>query len=406
MTKSRNTVTTLRRLLGDRGGNFAIITAAVIPLILFGGGVAIDLSQMQLNKNKLQDATDAAALATASQLANKKILTTTAAEKFAKDFIAAQMQVDQTYFGDDELKPVVKITETPQSGGGKSFKVEISAKYKQEFNALTRLWGHESATLAASGTTESSTESKASVSMFIVLDRSGSMAWATDEVQSWTKKCQNHSESNWYTENLKAKTPCYYSKIASLKEAVNSLFSHFKLLDPENKFVRTGASSYNDKQVTPSSNITWGTAVTQAYVENIPVVPLGGTDSSGAFETAYDALAGNSEKDIHKNKTGQKPKRYILFMTDGKNTHYRGLPNTTKSNEETLKYCNKAKAEQDDPIEIYTVAFDAPEEGKSLLKACATSPSHYKEAGDKAALVAAFSEIGAKAAGNIARLTK
>ncbi len=70
MTKTAGKSTLASRLLRDRGGNFAMVTAVIIPVILMAAGVAIDLTKTVLAKAELQDASDAAVLAAAAALAN------------------------------------------------------------------------------------------------------------------------------------------------------------------------------------------------------------------------------------------------------------------------------------------------------------------------------------------------
>ncbi len=102
-------------------------------------------------------------------------------------------------------------------------------------------------------------------------------------------------------------------------------------------------------------------------------------------------------------KNGKTPTRYIVFMTDGENTHYRGQTNDTKSDEETKKSCNEARTAG---IQVYSVAFLAPARGQELLKYCATTSSHYYAADDVASLVSIFNVIGAETAAVVSRLTK
>jgi hypothetical protein len=64
--------------------------------------------------------------------------------------------------------------------------------------------------------------------------------------------------------------------------------------------------------------------------------------------------------------------------------------------------CTTAKAAG---IKIYTVAFMAPTNGKSLLKFCASSDSNYYEPNTMDALTAAFSAIGDAATKSTSRLT-
>jgi len=410
MTKMTGKSTLVSRFLRDRAGNFAMVTAVVIPVILAAGGIAIDLTKTVLAKAELQDASDAAVLAAASALANDG-KTPEQAKRIAAELFAMQMTGSSSIVkeGDKTIidsAPVINITETPTANNGKAFKVDIAATHIVKYTVFTRLLGHTTGTLNSASTAESktATESKNAFSMFLVLDRSGSMSFATSEKDpDPTKKCQRHLASNWYTANLAATAPCYISKIAALKSAVAALTKQLNTADPGNKYVRTGASSYNDIMLKSVSALAWGTTGISSYVNAIPAVPLGGTDSSDAFAEAVKQLKSANEITLHQKQNGMTPSRYIVFMTDGENTHYRTDPNTTEANRQTLASCAEAKTAG---IQVYSVAFLAPENGQKLLKTCASSPDHYFAAEDVATLISAFKVIGAQTAAVVSRLTK
>lgn len=412
MTKTTGKSTVVPRFLRDRAGNFAMVTAVVIPVILAAGGIAIDLTKIVLAKAELQDASDAAALAAASALANDG-KTVAEAKVIAKELFALQMSGTSAIIKADKdgkdtgvPDPAINVKETTIENDGKAYQVEVAASYSVKYTVFTQLLGHTAGTLKTASTAESKTATQAmnAFSMFLVLDRSGSMAFATDEKDpDPNKKCQRHLASNWYTANLAATKPCYISKIAALKSAVEALSQQMTKADPASKFVRTGASSYNDNMMAVSSPLNWGTSGIVSYVNAIPAVPQGGTDSSGAFAEAVKNLKNANETTLHQNKNGKVPKRYIVFMTDGENTHYKGAINDTKSDAETKKSCDEARQAD---IQVYTVAFLAPARGKQLLTYCATSAGHYFEATNVASLVNAFSVIGAETAAVVSRLTK
>lgn len=411
MTKKAAEQTWTSRISRDRRGNFGMMTAILLPVILAAGGVAIDMTNMVMTKGELQDATDAAALAAASALANDN-KSAAEAKEIAMRFLKAQISSkgsvsspSDTVKDENDLDSAttISIKETALSGSGKAFSIDVSTKYTLQFNAFTRLLGQKSTTMNATSSAESATESKNAMSMFLALDRSGSMAWITDEKEADPKKkCQNHTEANWYNANLKEVSPCYISKIAALKTAAASLFTQLNTADPQSTLVRTGAVAYND-DLFSAVDLAWGTGGALTYVNAIPKVPQGGTDSSGAFAKALEKVSDPAEATLHKNKNGQVPSRYIVFMTDGANTHYKGAPNNTKSDEETKKSCDAARVAK---VEVYTVAFMAPERGKTLLQYCATTGANYFEATNMAALVAAFKVIGDRTAAAMARLTK
>lgn len=398
MTKNTQKRTARSRFLSDRLGNFSMMTAFMLPVMLAVGGVAMDATNMVMTRTALQDATDSAALAAASALANDG-MTAAEAKLVALRFLKTQAaRTGNTVEGENKEETdissstQVKITEKALLGNGKSFTVEVSTNTTVDFNAFTRLLGQNSATLSAKSTAESATESKNALSMFLVLDKSGSMAWITNEKDTTVSSCVNWTEANW-GKKVSPTSPCYVPKIAALKLAVASLFTQLMTADPTTQFVRTAAVSYDSVSYTPTA-LEWGVTSALAYVNDLEA--LGGTASTNAMKTAYNKLMEASENKAHKDKNGQTPTKYIVFMTDGDN-------NNSSDDKNTKKICDDARKQK---IEIYSVAFMAPDGGKALLEYCATTASHYFEAKDMAALVKAFKTIGERTSAVVSRLSK
>ncbi|WP_438751821.1 vWA domain-containing protein [Pararhizobium sp. O133] len=371
----------------------------MVPVLLATGGVAMDMTNMLMAKNHLQDATDAAALAASSALVNQN-LTNAEAKLQAKEFLKTQMlnwatsgmTAEQIENIENELSgTAIKITEEKAIlGNAKKYTVEVSAKFDLPLNAFTRLLGKDTTEIGATSKSISSTEARNALSMYLVLDQSGSMASATTTknpdqptIACGKKTCDN-----------------FLSKIAALKLATANLLTQLHAADPTLSLVRLGSVSYSTKML-PALAPDWGVKAVLAYVNALPAD--GFTDSSDAIKTAYKALANSSEDSAHKNKNGQVPKKFIVFMTDGENNYYKSKPNDTASDTATRKTCDKARA---DGMEVYTVAFMAPARGQDLLKYCATTTAHYFPAENATELTAAFKYIGEKASQTAVRLTK
>lgn len=416
------------RMLRDEGGNFAIMTAFALPVVLAAGGVAMDLANMAQQKAQLQDAADSAALAAASALVNKGI-TPDEAKELAKDFLIGQMTGQNSIENLDpeaaeRLKQIrdaasVKIVDN-SSQSAKAFDVQVNASLDVPYNALTQLLmaglgrqevptdgaAARSMTSGASTETpsgygrvsvttgsESSTESKNAVSMFLVLDRSGSMGEDTSTInpdkptKTETYKC-GRNNNNTCTRTVTN----YIIKIDALKSAATGLFATLNKADPDTKLVRTGGVSYNGS-MQPETALAWGTSAVSTYVSKL--TDSGYTNSSEAFKTAYQKVSATTEDSAHKNMNGQTPTKYIVFMTDGDN-------NQESADTETKKWCDAARAAK---VEVYTVAFMAPDRGKRLLSYCATTTSHDFKAEDAEGLNAAFKAIGERASQLMTRLT-
>lgn len=383
--------------LQDRGGNFGIITAILAPLAIGVGGIAIDLTHAVQIKTELQALTDSATLAGASSMSNKGY-TTAQAKELAQKFLASQLAnfLKSGQETDAEMAAAMKaykdgsttvVTETPNGKKGKIFDIQMSASYAMPLNPMTRMIiGQPTIQLSASSTAKSATESKNALSMYLVLDQSGSMDYDTDTVNAeQPTKCYYYNGRCYEIKN-------YVKKIDALKAAVNSLVDTIKKADPDVEYARLGAVSYNDKMQNPEK-LDWGTDKVKTYVSKLPAT--GSTNSGEAMVKAYDSLVASSENEAHMKKNEQVPTKFIVFMTDGEN-------NISGADSKTKAACAAAKAAK---IEVYSVAFMAPTAGQKLLRDCATDTKHYYAAEDAVSLVAAFQAIGAEASAKETRLT-
>ena len=378
-----------REFLKDRKGNLSIMAALVLPVGLAAAGMAIDMSKMVASKAALQNAADAAALAAASALANDEI-TTAQAQALATDFVKGQManhidapetQQDAFNFGSCTN---VNVQQQTTVGTAKKYTVKVSTCYDVDYSALSAFMGRTSGRVSVSSTTQSSTESKNALSMYLVLDRSGSMAEYTNTVSGSYQCRYGRKTTTCYT---------YYDKVTALRMASTNLMDQLKKADPDKLLVRTAAVSYNSAMQTPV-NLAWGVDATKTYISKLTAD--GGTDSGLAFKTAYNAVGASTEDTLHLQKNGQVPSKYIVFMTDGDN-------NYTSADTETKKWCDSARLAG---IEVYSVAFMAPSRGQALLSYCATSSAHYFKAEDADDLNAVFQYIGERATATATRLTQ
>jgi Flp pilus assembly protein TadG/uncharacterized protein YegL len=398
-----------RRLLRDRGGNFGIMTALAVPVLAALAGVAVDVSNMELSRSQLQEATDAAALAAATALSDGKTDNATA-QSLAADFVSGQMA---NYLGNDpttiaalKTGTTAKVTKTSNGTTGDVFSVVVSSSYSQPVNGMTRLLGWNQVQIGSSSTSTSNgpgvTSSQNALSMFLALDRSGSMSWITDttvlDKYGNDTKCVNYTDASW--PSGKTGSPCYVSKIAALKQAVAALFAQLNTADPKGVMTRVGAVSYTDT-MQADTPLAWGTSSASTYVGALPAVPTGGTDATPALLDAYNSLRAQKETNAQTKKGNTTFSKYIILMTDGENT---GNSSSWNSSLDQASRDN-CKLARDAGMTVYTVAFMAPDRGKAMLQACAGQASNYYEANSMIDLIAAFKSIGQKASEQLTRLT-
>lgn len=407
--------TRMRALLRDRQGNFAMITAITLPLLMGFAGAGIEFNKALQVKSDLQNAADGATLAAATMFresagdkSDEELKTVVkqflSGQEFAQDMTPAA----QKTFGDNTDVVPVRSNTTK----GTNFKISTTVRYQMPLNPLLGLVGATSITISATSTAESSFNNGAPLSMYLVLDRSGSMSFKTNTVDRSKSWCQNFTEANWTSKpaDVKPTSPCYVAKITSLKTAVSYLVTTLNAADPTYKaygsqgstLIRTGAIAYNHESFS-GQDIDWGTKKANAYVQAIPLVPEGGTNANAALVTAFNALKSTNTKetDEHKKNGNLSFNRYIVLMTDGEMTG-KGAIWDAPTDAAVRATCVKAKA---DDIKIFTVAFMAPVRGKSLLQACATSADNYYAPENMEEIVEAFGDIARKASGNVSRLT-
>lgn len=364
----------LHSLARDRAGNFGLAFALVSVPLLGGVGVAFDYTNAMNTHREMQASLDAALVAAIKQVEAKNKDEKSIREQM-ENWLAAEAQSGAKYQLD--AKSVVidfgehDITAKAQATVPTSFLTLFGVSTIPVSVQASVLGGEDVVT-------------KTAFSMYLVLDRSGSMDSPT--TTAYTTTCMNASNKPYICTKV-------YKKIESLKLATSDLLTQFIDADPDMKYVRTGGVSYNNVMQTPS-NLDWGTSAVLQYVNNLTAA--GTTNSGEAMQEAYDSLKDSDEDKAHKNRNGNnKPDKYIVLMTDGEN-------NVDGADDKTKKYCDKAKKQK---MTVYSIAFMAPPAGETLLRYCATSSAHYFSADNTKELVAAFKLIGATAAKTLVRLT-
>lgn len=388
-----------KRLLHDRDGNFGILTALSIPVLVAAGGMAIDVTNMSLSRSQLQEATDSAALAAATALADGSVTTTTAKD-LGNNFVLGQMS--NYLAGDANATGALKsgtstsVTSTSNSSGGTSYAVAVNASYSMSVNSMSRLLGLQTMSISASSSTTSGTAvQKTALSMEIALDKSGSMLLNTSAIDKTQTSCtQYYVKDDSLYQYSGQPSPCYIKKIDALKTAVGNLLDQLDAADPKSQYVRTAAIAWSSK-VDSYSNLAWGTKTTRTNVVS-GLNASGGTESNAPMKQAYNAVTSAAEATAQSNGGNKSFQKYIVLMTDGENSD-------TSSDQKTLTTCKAAK---DAGVQIYTVAFMAPARGQALLSSCASSPSNYFDAQQMSDLVTAFKTIGAQAAKQMTLLKK
>jgi Flp pilus assembly protein TadG len=389
----------IAKLLRNNDGNFTILAALMLPVLFIAGSLAVDTTNALSMKTRLQNAADSAALATTSQLAEEKI-TESEAVAYATNFFNGQISDDVNAF--DGFSAIPTVTLSKSGTGSKTvWKVDVAVLGSQKTSAMAKFVGRDTIDVAISGTSESARDGSNPLSMMLVLDRSGSMAWAsgrtrTEVVGGWC--WSRYSGWYWCDTTREVDVP----KIDVLKEAVADLTAHIEESDPTNEYARMGAVAYNSQTGNSDKlSITWTKSKVTDFADNLNAD--GGTNSEYAMKWGYEQVTSSTEINAHSSKNGSKvPSTFIVFMTDGENSTGSNSQNDY-ADKQTLYYCTKAKEKG---VTIFSVAFQAPDRGKKLLSSCASGSSYYYDADSADELKKAFKDIGEEAVKLVTRLTK
>ena len=364
-------MTKFKDIQSHENGNISLLFALKSLCATICVGVVIDYANMTKAKQNLQNAVDASALSGASvaeSLNSKDRLETVYATFSAND--AEESKIIENGY------PSVSFDDA-----NALVTVDAEARVNSIF---ANLFKKDHSLVHAKAVVEYSTYNAESIAVAFVLDVSGSMG----ERVSGDEKV----------------------KIEALKEATEVLFTSIEepiaKNGPVGDRLRSSLSSYNVSLVpqwtTPMVSEYGNTKQKGKTKKTIKKLSAyGNTNSTAGLEDALDKLKGERA-------AGPTTQLYMLLMTDGVNT----LPG---ADEKSKTICDRAKALE---VNIYTVAFDAPIEGKNLLLNCAsrddgddkndsacagTNPgsdckalkeNHYFDAANQDNLIKAFKEIG------------
>lgn len=389
----------IAKLLRNTDGNFAMMASILVPVVFIAGSLALDTTNALSMKTSLQNAADSAALATTSQLA-ENIITEAEAIAYATKFFNGQIADDANAFDGFAATPTITLTKSG-SGAKTAWKVEVTVAGSQNLSGMARFMGKDTIDVAISATSESARDGSNPLSMMLVLDRSGSMKWASGRTTTTT--VPKYCGWGWWQYECGTKTVVTdVEKIEVLKEAVSLLTAHIQDSDPTSEYARMGAVAYNSH--TDNSDklpITWTKSKVTDFANALDAE--GGTNSEWAMKWGYHEVTSPSEVNAHFSKNGSKsPSKFIVFMTDGENSTGSSSQNDY-ADKQTLVYCSKAK---DEKVTIFSVAFQAPQRGKDLLSSCASGSGYYYDADSADELKNAFKDIGEEAVKLVTRLTR
>ncbi len=329
-----------KSFLDDTSGNFAIMASIFMGALILLGAATIEVSRMISMRAQMQDMADSAALAGA-YIAKNELGKREAHVR--ENILLNQGDLDGV---NPSQTALINFNDDIEE-----VSVEIPVSFQSFFSGIL---GKDLLSVRAKSTVSYKTEKVDPVTIAFALDVSGSMGWGTVGTGN---------------------TATGASKIDVLKQSTKILFNELEAGTPNPDLlpdsIRTGMSAYNTALV-DIQDMNWGWSHLEGAVDGL--LAQGGTNSTPALDNAYKQI-----KDDRLFRKSNDPKfnpsthrEYVIFMTDGDN-------NQIIWDEDTATTCN---AMRNDGIEMFSIAFTAPEKGEVLLLDCASWNDGVEKADD------------------------
>ncbi|WCM57317.1 VWA domain-containing protein [Candidatus Liberibacter asiaticus] len=383
------------------------MTAIIISVCFLFITYAIDLAHIMYIRNQMQSALDAAVLSGCASIVSdrtikdpttKKDQTSTIFKKQIKKHLKQGSYIRENA-GDIAQKAQINITK--DKNNPLQYIAESKAQYEIPTenlflkglipSALTNL------SLRSTGIIERSSENLA-ISICMVLDVSRSM----EDLYLQKHNDNNNMTSNKYllppppkksfwskntTKSKYAPAPAPANrKIDVLIESAGNLVNSIQkaIQEKKNLSVRIGTIAYNigivGNQCTPLSN-----NLNEVKSRLNKLNPYENTNTYPAMHHAYRELY-NEKESSHNTIGSTRLKKFVIFITDGKNSGASAYQNTLN----TLQICEYMR---NAGMKIYSVAVSAPPEGQDLLRKCTDSSGQFFAVNDSRELLESFDKI-------------
>jgi Flp pilus assembly protein TadG len=309
---------TFTHFLANRQGNFAILSAIILPVLMFGTGAAVDYGLAVQTQQRLQAAAEAAVLGAVSEA---QLATAAKEDVDIEELIKESAEaLFQSSVGDISFSNVKKITVVPKIN-----KNEISAEldYKADYNtSLIGFVGYK--TLPITNTARAVIKARSYVNINLLIDVSASMGiGATSDDQQKVASAINCAfachinEARGRSKYDKARAAGADMRIDVVRDAA---ISAVELSDTNSEFddqVTFGIYKFSNELtevLSGSSNQASNINHVKAKLRN--GIQMDMTNGGTNIENAIKSLSGNlpqSGSGLNENDRIQ----YVIVLTDG-----------------------------------------------------------------------------------------
>ena len=411
----QNTISKLKSnalsFIQDTSGTFTAIFGVSAISIFLSMGLAVDYSQMSRAKTLLNNSLDAAILAAGNEMLEKNGTSAQLKTVFENNLFANLGQ-------HPELSDHTNIIEFNVNTSTGQINATLEAPVQM---AVMSLLGYETIPVQSfSEATFSTTE----VEISMVLDVTGSMNWdgkldslklaAKDAVDILLPDGKNNSRVRLgvvpYSEGVRlsnalvTKASGQSSKKCMTERKINTHTDVSYTTEYVSAISGADCSSSKVRPLTSNATVLKGD-ITALKADGYTAGHLGIAWGYYMLSEKWQSLWPKGTEPANYNS---KTKKIAILMTDGSfNTYFDGYESDPRDTSQTINTSNldsialckgmkKAKA-GGNGIEVYSIAFNAPNDAKQTLKACASEDTdvtaYFYDANSETELRTAFSEI-------------
>ncbi len=351
-----------------RGGTVIVLMVILLPVMLIIAGFAINLAYMESVRTDMQIASDAGSRAATRTLArtnDQAAATAKAIEVVAANSIAGrslQLQSSEVVFG-SSVRPNAssRYVFSPGVGPFNSVRVNLNSATTSNFDSPLLMNGR----LTSFRPSQISAATQAELDVALVVDRSGSMAYASDEDSNVTTAPRN-APPGWVFGDPAPPGSRWL-------EAVSAIDSFLDILDQSRASEKVCLTTYDDEVTNDVALTANTTSIRSALNVHSNAFHEGGTnigDGIGFGVTNLTTSAGRRQWAV----------RVMIVLTDG-------IHNWGPTPESVVPFA------ADNEVLVYTVTFAAEADQASMRNVAAAGGGRHYHATDLATLTGAFEEI-------------
>lgn len=384
--------------LKNNAGNTTLIFALCLLPILAGIGMALDLSRAQSSKTSIQNAIDAAVLASSRDLVNATLSDAQVIQR-AKDYFLEDVKLSSTGTSCDE--PTITLDRANHA-----LDIAVNCSLPTTIAGLTGIDKFDFSETA---------QAKAAVTFLdvaLVLDVSGSMAGTKlADLKVAAQDALDILITPESGDRVRMSIVPYSSSV-NVDPFADDVFDYH---DRHEWCVSERAGSLAYAETQPGGHNDFPSLATECPAQFVTPLTYNKTTLTNQINalTASGGTAGHlgaawgwytisplwtsvwSTSSLGHDYDMPYLTKAVILMTDGEfNTQYDNTVGT--SNEQAEGICDAMKAEN---IQVFSVAFQAPPAGETILQTCASSTDHYYNATSSTELKEAYRSIASQLTG-------